>query len=152
MLFNHEPSSQRASRFLIRCTEKDNIRFQRDIASPKRQQADQLSDGRTLHIERTASPKISVFDHTGKRRFLPEVSFRRNDIHMIQQENRFLHAGTLETRKNISTSGSRFENPRLDPFTVKDLFEELRGLDLITRWVGGIDLDIAAQQRDRFIF
>ena len=71
---------------------------------------------------------------------------------MIEQDHGFLGAITAQSRVNISPPWSRLNNPRFDPFAIENLFEKLRCLDLIAGRIGGVDLDITAQQRDGFIF
>ena len=46
--------------------------------------------------------------------------------------------------------GHRFDDFRLDAFAVKDFFQELRRLDFIARWVGRVDLNVAAEHRRGF--
>ena len=71
---------------------------------------------------------------------------------MVEQDDRFPGAVAAQSRKEIAATGRRFDDSRLDAFTIENFFEEMRRLDFVAGRIGCVDLDLAAKRGHRVVF
>ena len=98
-----------------------------------------LGDPHGLVVKGAASIDISIFDDSFERIDFPLILLSRDNVDVIEEENRLLRSVSFQCGQEIAPPGRGLEDLAGNGLCLKDLLKEAGSLDLITRRVDGVD-------------
>ncbi len=151
---DHPPRAERATHFLVRFGQQNDVARQRDPFALQAQERKQLRDALPLHVHRASGPQFVAPDGRFERIGLPLRSVRRHHVHVVHQQNRLAgrrrHRG-FQTRVDNRLPRCRFVPRDRDALALQDGGEEVRRLSGVARRVRCIDAHIVAEQAHGFV-
>ena len=79
----------RTADFLVRIGEQNDVARSRNLLPLQGQECHDLSDAGPLHVQGAAPPELRTLDQGGEWVHFPLRAIGRDDIHMVNQQDRF---------------------------------------------------------------
>src|SRR5262245_7818595 len=102
MRLGHPSRALQSAGLFIRSPQKDHIAFERHLRALEREQRHELRDAERLHIHRAAAIDETILDDSSEWIDAPELTSVRNDIQVIEQDDRSPAAITTHASPDAS--------------------------------------------------
>ncbi len=151
MALGEPPRAHARPDFLVRRREEDDVALERHPRALEDHQRHELRDPLPLHVERSAAPDVTALDGAAERIHLPVLRRRKDDVHMVEENQRPRAAVAPQARVQVRLAGRRLEGLGLDAVASQHRGQPARCHDLVTGRVRRIDAQVPRQQRRRLV-
>ena len=127
--------------------QKEHVAVEQDSRPLDRQHRHQLDYPGALVVERAAPPDFAVLHQSREGRHLPLLGVGGHHVHVAQEHDRFVVlADSMQTRGDHRAVRLRDPDGGRDSLGEELLAQHLRRRQLVAGRIGGVDLDVPAEQ------
>ncbi len=146
-----ELRAELATGLLVGRRQEHEVALERHPRALEGEQSRQVQDARRLHVDRAAPVEVAVGDDASERVDRPVAPVGVYDVDVMVQDDSAEGAVALQARAQTGAPGARLDRLALDALARQDLGQKPRAGDLVAGGIGGVDLQIAAQELDRLV-
>jgi hypothetical protein len=117
----------------------------------ERQQRDELRHPQRFHVHRAAPVNEPVLEGAAERPDRPEFLVVRNDVGVVEQDDRPLASVAAQPRPERGAARERLEELILYSFALADAGEKIRRANLIARRVCRVNLEVLNKEIKNFL-
>ena len=136
---------------LVRGGEEEDVAVEGQTLAVRADQGQELHDPFRLHVLRAAAVDEAVLHRGREGRHRPPARVRRHHVHVVGEDQCAPRPAAFQGRDQVGPAGRELVDLGRDALAVEDVLVEARRAQLVAGRVGGVDLEVLAQQVDRHV-
>ena len=129
--------------------EEEDVAVQADAVPLQPDEGQQLQDALRLHVLGPAPVDEPLLQQAGERGHRPAGGVGGDDVHVVREHQGPARAAALEHGQEVRPPGDELVHQHRDAVALEQRLVEQRRLQLVAGRVGGVDLEVLAEEAHR---
>ena len=132
--------------FLVGGGQEEDVAVEGEVLAARADEGHELEDALRLHVLGAAPVDEPVLHRRGEGRHRPAAGVRGHHVHVVGEDEGPARPPAGESGEQVRAAGSELVDLGGDPFAVQDPLVEAGRAQLVAGRVGGVDLEVLAQE------